>query len=231
MRKILIGSGLLAACVAASANAGFAGFGANSYAVNVGGVDYAVVDVYATYSSTSDKFLSILNSNISLVGASNFYQKANGDGVTGWMNNNLDAADSKVTAGALLTGNTSADPSFLNFTDEEGADTTLPPSPNAGWYASNPAPANNSNGAKLIVKNGWIGAAGDTLGVFIGRFSVAGIGDGSRALIFSSTTATGVVGGSGTTFSTDSKSFKYVPTPGALALLGIAGLAGRRRRA
>lgn len=228
MRKVLLGSGLLAACLVSSANAEFLGFGSDSYAVTVGENNYDVLDVYAVYSSTSDKFLNVIGSNIQLIGASAFYQS---NGTWQPTNTGSNAADSKVATGPAV-GNTSADPSFVNYNDEEGEDPTLPPTPGAGWFTSNPSPANNSNGAKVITTQGiWQGTNGP-FGVFIGRFSVAAGADQSRFLVFASEIGTGVVGGSGTFFSSDTKTFKYaVPTPGALALLGLAGIAGRRRRA
>jgi len=227
MRKVLLGSGLLAACVAGSASATFIGFGSQSYTALAGAYD--VLDVYAMYSSTTDKFLNVFNSDIDLIGATNFYQ-ANGT----WANTNSgsNAADSRVAAGAS-SGNTSPDGSFANWEDGEGQDSTLPPSPGAGWFAANPNPAGNTNGAKVLVlvPGIWQGANGP-FGVWIGRFSVLAGPDSIRFMQFGGQIGTGVVGGSGTFFGQDSKLFKFnIPAPGAMALLGLAGLVGRRRRA
>ncbi|MBX3354171.1 MAG: hypothetical protein KF724_00555 [Phycisphaeraceae bacterium] len=234
MRKVLLGSGLLAACIAGSSNAAFLGFGADTYDVTVGANTYHVLDVYAVYSSSQDKILNIFNSNIQLVGATNFYQQNGSWQPLGGSN----AADSRVALGAAIAGgtpvgNTSPDGSFLNWNDDEGADPTLPPSPGAGWFTVNPNPANNSNGAKALVLQGfWQGTDGP-LGVIVGRFSILADGAANnRFLVFGAQVGTGIVGGTGTFFGQDNKTFKYaIPTPGALALLGLAGIAGRRRRA
>jgi hypothetical protein len=85
------------------------------------------------------------------------------------------------------------------------------PMENSGWFNGNP--------------NNPIGSAANEGLVLIGRFSIAG-SDG-----FSMQGGTGFATfneGIGTPGQQDD--FEIVPAPGALALLGLAGLAGRRRR-
>ena len=202
--------------ISAAANAGFAGWAANSYASSNGN---AVIDVYAMFTDSGDKLLNVFNMNITLGGATNFVQNDVAGGAWQPLPNFYPAVDdSYVTIGQApgFANTTALDPNFSNNFS------TLPPAPNAGWYNGNPSSFTATAGAVTTNQN----TTGATLGVMIGRFVLAGVADVVRTLN---------VGGKASfnsgTNAFDSKSFTYVPAPGALALLGLAGVAARRRRA
>jgi hypothetical protein len=85
------------------------------------------------------------------------------------------------------------------------------PGVNAGWYNGNP--------------NNPIGTADSDLLVFIGRFAIEGSDGFSMCGLTGSATYNEGIGTPG-----QQADFLFCPTPGALALLGIAGLTGGRRR-
>lgn len=249
MRKVLLGTGLVAAALTASANANFLGFAAKSYITTVGTNSYTTIDVYAMFSSTSNKLLNIFNTNITLTGATQFYQAGSGgsrsynpdalfDSATG---ENINAADSFATIGGIVpiwdpvneeyfnANPTSPDPNFTNWS---GAGSLNPPVPLAGWFCPNPnGNAWGVHNAAKPISGLTDNDTGSNLGVMLGRFSVAGIPDGVRKLNFAGQLKWNNIGQVGSQDGQDSKVFKYIPAPGAFALLGLAGLAGRRRRA
>jgi len=73
--------------------------------------------------------------------------------------------------------------------------------------------------------NSNAGAAAGTFGIWLGHWVFAGTTN--SALI--SLTISATVGGQTVTASVTN--FEQIPAPGALALLGLAGVASRRRRA
>jgi hypothetical protein len=158
---------------------------------------------------------------------------------TGWMPSGSAATkawDSFVTIGARTQDYTAsaitADPYFLNA-NTLGASTV----------------AGGSNSASVYQGAGWLTAAplniADLAGTYtdkrimLGRFSVETTNmlttdvltiqfKGNVTMKVNGTTA-----GSGTTsqpFFDETFTYGYVPAPGAFALLGLAGLMGRRRR-
>jgi len=253
MRNVLLGTGLVAAAITASANAAFLGFGARSDTVTVGANTYTRIDVYAMFDGANDKLLSVFDANISLVGATQYYQSGSGalrswdvsaqfDSETGTFFNN---ADSFVTIGAsspqfdsdlgewFNANPVNPDPNFTS-TSWQGAGSLGAIPVLAGWFNPNP------NGNEFGIHNQAVAVSGltdnpsgGTLGVMVGRFSVLGIpaDTSSRLLNFNAKVKWNLIGQSGSQDGQDSQVFKYVPAPGALALLGLAGLAGRRRRA
>ena len=223
----------LAIAVAASAQGAMTG---NAYEVGYAwsGTDFGgsavsgyVVDLYLEL-DLSDVLLNVYNFNDVNVGTSYF------QGITapGWTPNNqgsifeTDAVlymDSFVTiggTGALSTnplqfaGNgVSLDPNF-------GSATGAGPEANAGWYNGNP---NNAIGQAIDLSG--VGLTGKA-GVFIGRFSI----QGSDGFSMVGTTGSATFNqGLGTPGVQDNFAV-VVPAPGAIALLGLAGLASRRRR-
>jgi len=219
---------LLAACVAGSANAAFVGFAAN---VTQDGT-WGVARVYAMFSQSGEVALNVFNSNISLIGAGAFNHNDLNTQLLGqpgaWSQSATLASpianpgiDSYVTIGnktPSVDNGTLLDPSFNPSTGG-----SVPA--NAGWY--NGSPGNQVLSAAVEVNQN---DTGSNFGVLVGQFVVNnpnGQITSPRLLI------AGEVGyGSGQTgFS--SKGFDYIkiPTPGALALVGLAGLAARRRRA
>jgi len=218
------GFGLL---VAASATADFTGdvymdIQSVSAVDGFGAPDFngTVVDLWAESDDDADILLNAYNFNDVNLGTT-YYQSFTGGT---WLPNNLgvpfetDAlrmADSYVTIGGYNGGDqtgangTGLDPNF-------GGTGAAGPGTNGGWYNSDPG---NPIGA---VQNTDLTGTG--LGVFIGRFSING-GDLSMEGSTGEFTWNQGLGTDGV-----QGDFVVVPAPGVLALLGLAGLAGRRRR-
>lgn len=232
--------------VAASANAGFQGFVASVRDVGA----YTVIDIFAGVTNQSDKFLNAYDMSISTTVAGGFYQAAGLANKT-WkpdasnFNSTRSSIDSFMTAGTYSGGpyggqyyastNTNGDPSFngtsWNGTPASPAATTVPA--NAGWYVGDPntidtraeslaglvGRVNGTSGAGTPSSWGiWIShivleGNGRTLGTDVSYAGFASIKDG----------LSGAVSQGASTFA--------VPAPGAVALLGLAGFASRRRRA
>ena len=181
-----------------------------------------VVDLYMEFTSMDDVLLNVYNFNDVNLGTT-YYQ---GLTAAGWAPNlqagpfETDDAkqfDSFIAIGGVvaedagtgmptqMAGNgVAVDPNF-------GGNTAAGPAANAGWYNGNP--------------NNPIGTAGSELLVFMGRFSIEGSDGFSLEGSEGWATFNEGLGTPG-----QQQGFTVVPTPGALALLGLAGLAGRRRR-
>jgi MYXO-CTERM domain-containing protein len=229
--------------VAASANAGFQGFVAS---VRTSGA-YTIMDIFAGVSNASDKFLNVYDANISTTVAGGFFQKA-GLATKTWkpdaagFTNTRNSIDSFMTAGTFSGGsyggeyyastNTTADPNFTgtswNATPASPAATTIPA--NAGWYTADPTSVDN-NAESLAGLTGRVnGTNGQfaTHGIWVAHLVLSGtnvqIGTDVSFAGFAS-----IKDGISGALSQGSSSF--VPAPGALALLGLAGFAARRRRA
>ena len=218
----------LGLAVATSASAGMTG---NAYEVGYawsgstfgGSTSGYVVDLYLEFTSSSDILLNVYNFNDSNTGAS-YYQALT---AAGWAPNlqagpfetdDAKAFDSFIAIGGVVADDGAGNPTQMagngvavdpNF----GGNTAAGPLANAGWYNGNP--------------NNPIGTAGSELLVFMGRFSIEG-SDGF-SMIGSEGWAT-FNEGIGTPGQQAAFSIGHIPTPGALALLGIAGLTGGRRR-
>ena len=123
--------------------------------------------------------------------------------------------DSYVTIGGLPTGvnTTNADPSWGAALSWNRPD--IPNGVNAGWFNSSPPNF-----------QGRVGQTGNTAdSVRLGQFVVlSGFDAGTISLKFAYNNG---VAGSPVQFAESTFS---LPAPGAIALLGLAGLAGRRRR-
>jgi len=227
--KTYIGLGLSSAVLASTASAEMTGRAfevgyAWSGATFGGTTQGYVVDLYLEFTSGQDILLNVYNYNDINIGAS-YYQ---GLTASGW-SPNLQAGpfetqdalefDSFIAIGGVteyspddrpyqMAGNgVATDPNF-------GGNGAAGPAANAGWYNGNP---NNPLGRP--------GTGPIPEVVFMGRFSIEN-SDGF-SLIGSTGFAT-FNEGIGTPG--QQAEFEVVPTPGALALLGLAGLAGRRRR-
>ncbi len=181
-----------------------------------------VVDLWLEFDSVDDVMLNVYNFNDTNLGTV-YYQSFTG---AGWAPNNQGApfetealkfADSFVTIGgtgdeAQDAGNGSGvDPNF-------GGNVTDGPAVNAGWYNSNPTIEIGAVVATSYTTTGF--------GVLIGRFSINGGELDMAGSLGSATWNQGI----GTDGSQADFEILPVPAPGALALLGLAGLAGRRRR-
>ncbi len=193
-------------------------------------IDAYVVDVYLLSDDefdgtpgSGDTLLNIYNWNAASGAPTSYFQSMTG---AGWIPMNLggpfedtDALqqiDSFVTIGGFDTDalqtpgagdGVGIDPNF-------GGNGASAPDLDAGWYNSNPA--------------SYIGGAMQTqvgVGVLIGRF--AGL-DGAFSL---AGTTFGASWNQGIGTSGDQQAFAVtVPSPGSLALLGVAGVTTRRRR-
>ena len=176
-------------------------------------------------------------------------------------NSTRSSIDSFMTAGTYSGGayggeyyastNTNGDPNFTgtswNATPASAAATTIPAL--AGWYTGDPTSVDNA--AQLLAPlsvgytrfdsgataasggtAGSAGSAGAQYGIWCSHIVIAGtlnnatLFNGVISWIGSASIKDGVTG------ATDQRiSNMAVPAPGALALLGVAGFASRRRRA
>ena len=243
------------ASIVASADAGFLGFVASVRTVGAN----TVIDIFAGVDNASDKFLNVYNANISTSLAGGFVQKAGLTNKTwkpdaaGFASTRNTADDSFMTAGTFSGGayggeyyasaNTSGDPNFTgtswSATPASPAATTVPA--NAGWYTGDPTSVDNraESLAGMIgrVNTGATAASGNTLGsagtananfgIWCGHIVVAGNGIMGTNLLWSASISIK----DGVTGATDQRISTFVPAPGALALVGLAGFASRRRRA
>ena len=204
--KTGIFAGAAALAVAGIASAGFVGLVSEKSVV--GGKN--VYKVYAQFNSASDVVLSCFG--ISGFAGTTWNQA---DFVGGSWNPQFTSdatVDSFVTIGGTpgFSNSTSADPNWgaLGF-NQQGIPN------NAGWFNSNPPNL-----------QGKVDASLKTL---IAQF----VYTGADTQVFTSPLTVSFNQGLGTPtqFSTGGSFTIGVPAPGAVALLGLAGLAGRRRRA
>ena len=229
------------ASIVASADAGFLGFVASVRTVGAN----TVIDIFAGVDNASDKFLNVYNSNISTSLAGGFVQKA-GLATKTWKpdtagftstRNTLD--DSFMTAGTFSGGqyggeyyasaNTNGDTNFTgtswNVTPASALATTIPNL--AGWYTGDPTSVDNVSESLLgmVGRVNGTGAADATRGIWCAHLVIAGNNAAWNFSAFASIKdgQTGVETSGTSTFA--------VPAPGAVALLGLAGFAARRRRA
>ena len=232
-----------ASAVAASADAGFLGFSAFSRVASNGN---RVIDVVAVVSNANDRLLNVYNgtfTNNAGAGGSTFFTQQAGLATRGWKpdaltSNRSNSVDSFCTIGVeggapyygeyYAASAVGADGSFTTGWSSLG--NTFPA--NAGWFISPPTlPANvaeslaNFTGTRI---NSNAAAAGGTMGIWCAHMVMAG---GTTSCLGSATAA--VKDGVTNQNSTGSASqFQMIPAPGAIALVGLAGLAaGRRRRA
>ena len=228
--SMILGSGV-AMMLAAGAAADITGAITVNYSVTTedfGGtsVSVNVSDLYLTSNDAADVALNVYNLNLVAEAQVNYFQSITG---TGWTPTNLGGifdtaalrlADSFVTIGGFTQdtllpeqspgagSGTGLDPNF-------GGNTASYPGSLAGWYNGSPPSL-----------NGQVGMLPGTLGmgVLVGRFAYDGdfdLTDSTLEVTWNQGLGTpGVQAGF----------VVNIPVPGALALLGVAGLAGRRRR-
>ena len=227
------------ASLIASADAGFLGFVGSVR--NVGA--FTVIDVFAGVSNASDKFLNVYNtvSNGVFVQKAGLATKTWKPDTAGFTSTRNTLDDSFMTAGTFSGGqyggeyyassNTNGDPNFTgtswNATPASPAATTIPNL--AGWYTGDPTSVDNVSESLLgmIGRQDLSGAATATRGIWCAHFVVATAGGDINFSAFTSI-KDGVTGG---TSQAQSFGTFFVPAPGALALLSLAGFASRRRRA
>lgn len=213
MKTPLVVSGLaLSAAVVSSAHAGFTGFTVENMGnVSVGGSSRTVYQVYANFNASTDILLNVLKHAVTSGTMNALHNDTDSffGGAGGWSptfsNANLQG-DSFVTASGLIgaSSSTSLDPGFTSPTGPSIAN-------GSGWFNSNPS-------SPIVV--------GSSLRVLIMQVAVAAGSAGYSASLEvgykANPSDTTPLFGSGT---------YTIPAPGALALLGVAGLMGRRRRA
>ena len=230
----LLGAGL-ATLVAGAASAEITGAYVINYSVTAADYDGAestvyVQDLYLSSDDGADVALNVFNYSAGDNAASSYFQSFTG---TGWQPTNLggpfDApllrlGDSFVTIGGFAQNTiapeqapsagagTGLDPNF-------GGNGAAAPGDLAGWYNGSPPSLNGQVGAVPEASGDLIG-----LGVLVGRFST--VGDDSD--LIGGTLEVTWNQGLGTPG--QQAGFTITPAPGALALLGLAGIAGRRRR-
>ena len=220
--------------IATVASADITGAYCVSYQVTATDFDGSAVtvniqDLYLSSDDGADVALNVFNYNASDTAADSYFQSFTG---TGWQPTNLGGpfdnpalrlADSFVTIGGFAQDSiapeqapgagsgTGLDPNF-------GGNDAAAPGADAGWYNGSPPSLNGQVGAVPETDGNLIG-----LGVLVGRFATVGESDltgGTLEVTWNQGLGTPGVQGS----------FVITPAPGALALLGLAGVAGRRRR-
>jgi len=175
-------------------------------------------------------------------------------------NSTRSSIDSFMTAGTYSGGayggeyyastNTNGDPNFSgtswNATPASAAATTIPA--NAGWYTGDPTSVDNNaqllaplavgytrfdTGATAASGNtaGSVGSTGAQYGIWCSHLVITGtLSDNLMTSLIAWSGSVSIKDVGGTTDQRIS-TFAAVPAPGALALLGVAGFASRRRRA
>jgi MYXO-CTERM domain-containing protein len=231
-----------ASAIAASANAGFLGFTGFSYIASNGN---RVIDVFAVVSNASDKLLNVYNANITNnagAGGATFFTQQAGLATRGWKpdaatSSRSNIVDSFMTIGVdggapyegqyYASAATGADGGFTFGWSTLG--NTVPA--NAGWFLSPPT-LPDSIAESLTGMTGTrvnLGPAGQdsNLGIWCAHMVMSGdttsclwgataaVKDGNTGLVSTGSVAAG----------------ELIPAPGAIALLGLAGFASRRRRA
>ena len=249
----VVGSIALATTVA-GANAAFLGITGTNYQVVDGSRQYSVMDIYADFNGNFDKLVNyygvtshtgfVRTSLNGVLDTGNLVVPINGAAFaqasgTGWMPSASAASngwDSFVTIGARAQDYTAsaitADPNFSNG-NTVGASTVVGGNNStgayqgAGWYTAAPLDPHDLAGTYADKR------------IMLGRFSVETTNmlttdvltiqfKGNVTMKVNGTSA-----GSGTTsqpYFDQTFTYGFVPAPGAIALLGLAGLMGRRRR-
>jgi MYXO-CTERM domain-containing protein len=228
----LIGTGL-AMVVATAASADITGAYVVNYSVTAedfGGssVTVNIQDLYMSSDNGADVMLNVFNMSLVSEAQVDYFQSFTS---TGWLAQNaggpfdapaLRLADSFVTMGGFAQDTllpeqapgagegTGLDPNF-------GGNSASYPGDLAGWYNGSPPNLNGQVG-QVAEPGGSFG-----LGVLVGRFAFEGDFDLTG-------TTLEVTWNQGLGTPGQQAGFTVAPAPGALALLGLAGIAGRRRR-
>ena len=210
------------ATLATAASADFVGFSGNVEAVG----DYTIIKMYAVYDQ-ADIALNVFNAQIESnnMGEFNHSDVQIGAGGTWAPNASLDipgfadsAIDSFATIGygvgvAAATNGTALDPTWLDATGGLGPEV---PS-GAGWYNGNPS----SDQVATAV-------GGYDYAVWVGQFSFLTSNIVGTNYYFIFDCEMGSKDSDGEVFFGED-TYVFFPSPGALALLGLGGLARRRR--
>jgi len=225
----------LAAAVSSVASATFVEFYTVKTQTSNSGINLDVYTLYARFNGATDTVLNAFNFNRTDGSATNlFYHKDNAYYNSGalmkefgtWAPSQTGSItlnrpfDSFLTIGgnATPTNTTNADPSWTGASSWNRPD--VPNGSNVGWFNSNPP---NIQG-----RVGQTGNLADS--VRLGQFSMDR--DAAASTWNLKIGYNNGVAGSPVQFAEATFTLGVVPAPGAIALLGVAGLtAGRRRRA
>ena len=228
-----------ASAVAASADAGFLGFSAFSRVASNGN---RVIDVVAVVSNANDRLLNVYNgtfTNNAGAGGSTFFTQQAGLATRGWKpdaltSNRSNSVDSFCTIGVeggapyygeyYAASAVGADGSFTTGWSSLG--NTFPA--NAGWFISPPTlPDNVAESLANFTGTRYdsnAASAGASFGVWVAHFVMSGTGPALNVTMTGSAK-------DGNTGATTTATGSLIPAPGAIALIGFAGFASRRRRA
>ena len=220
-----------ALAVASAASADFIGFDGTVEEVG----EFTVIKMYAVYDA-EDIGLNVYNAQIVTKDAGGFNQSdvQIGAGGTWAPNASLDipgfadsAIDSFGTMGygvgpLAATNGTALDPTFLDASGGLGA---FVPS-GGGWYNGNPT----NEQVATTCAGGYDGLSG--YGVWVGQFAFATsrVEAAGAVDFFIFDAEMGSKDAAGEVFFGGDAFIWAIPAPGALALLGLGGLAARRRR-
>jgi hypothetical protein len=215
--SVFVSSAVVLAATSSFATAGFTGFTADRVVLSNGNIQhkvYANFDNVGLQTGQSWVFLNAY-SHSTVSGTMNAVHQdfftADGEVGTWQAGSSVSAADrdfdSWVTSSGLATSSgwgTALDPGFGN------GGTIGDVNNGAGWYDATPGTANTVTGGRMLMMQIVRTAANDTL--YTANLSVT-------------------YKISGTSNPIQPGAFQYtIPAPGAVALAGLAGLAGRRRR-
>jgi len=223
----------LAAAVSSVASATFVEFYTVKTQTSNSGINLDVYTLYARFNGATDTVLNAFNFNRTDGSATNlFYHKDNAYYNSGalmkefgtWAPSQAGSItlnrpfDSFLTIGgnATPTNSTNADPSWTGAASWNRPD--VPNGSNVGWFNSNPP---NIQG-----RVGQTGNLADS--VRLGQFSMDR--DAAASTWNLKIGYNNGVAGSPVQFAETTFTLGVIPAPGAIALLGLAGLAGRRRR-
>jgi len=223
----------LAAAVSSVASATFVEFYTVKTQTSNSGINLDVYTLYARFNGATDTVLNAFNFNRTDGSATNlFYHKDNAYYNSGalmkefgtWAPSQTGSItlnrpfDSFLTIGgnATPTNTTNADPSWTGASSWNRPD--VPNGSNVGWFNSNPP---NIQG-----RVGQTGNLADS--VRLGQFSMDR--DAAASTWNLKIGYNNGVAGSPVQFAETTFTLGVIPAPGAIALLGLAGLAGRRRR-
>ncbi|MAJ47165.1 MAG: hypothetical protein CBC35_07905 [Planctomycetes bacterium TMED75] len=226
LKNFVLGTAATTA-LATAASADFLGFDGNVSQVG----DFTVIKMHAVFSNNTDIALNLFEMEVVTQDNGGFNQSdvQIGAGGTWAPNASLDIpgfADSAIDSYATIgygvgpdaaTNGTALDPTFLDATGGLGA---FVPS-GSGWYNGNPT--NTQTGSTYAGGEDGISGFSVVVGQFVVESSRVGFGDW---FIFD-----GEIGFADPEVQFGGDVFTYgIPAPGALALLGLGGVASRRRR-
>jgi hypothetical protein len=210
-----------ASTLASAASAGFTGYSVQRTITAGGNSQY---QVFANWDQSGLVFLnafSFVNNSGTMNARHQDFFTADGEVGTWQAGSSVSAADrgedSWVTASGLATSSgwgSALDPGFAN------GGTVGDINNGAGWYDATPGTANT------------IGAGGQQGGFRILIAQIVRSGDDSAQAVSNHSLQLSwkVAGTTTAIFGNGSFNIGVIPAPGAMALLGLAGLAGRRRR-